>query len=136
MIFHDGGKYRWFFAEHNTVGNQRRRGVHHVGVTGNTRQRFFNTFHLADRYFELATNMRIGTCCHGNRFHATCRVRWQRNAAPHRQTFHQHTPALTGHFRATDNVINRYKNIFTQRRTVLERDVQREVATTNFYARC
>ncbi|MCZ5435822.1 FAD:protein FMN transferase, partial [Escherichia coli] len=29
--------------------------IHHVGITGNTRQRLFNPFHLPDLYVDLST---------------------------------------------------------------------------------
>ena len=65
LMIHGG-----FFTEHNAVGNQRCRSIHHVGVPGNTRQRLFNPFHLTNRNFELTANVRIRTRCQRYRFHA------------------------------------------------------------------
>ena len=78
----------------------------------------------------------MGVCTnpHRDRFQTTGRVRRQGNTAANRQTFHQHAPALTGHFWTTDDVVNRYKDILAAGWAVLERYVQREVATTNFNA--
>ena len=63
VILNDSRQHGRFFAEHNAVGNQRCRSIHHVGITGNTRQRLFNPFHLTNRDFELTTNVRIRTRC-------------------------------------------------------------------------
>ncbi|CCK14575.1 hypothetical protein BN136_585 [Cronobacter universalis NCTC 9529] len=76
--------------------------------------------------------MGVGAGGERNRLQATSRVGRQRNAAAHRQAFHQHTPALTGHFRPADNVIDRHKDIVAARRPVLERHVEREVAAADF----
>src|SRR5690606_11868167 len=108
-------------------------GIHHVGITGNTRQRLFNPFHFTNRDFELTADLRVSPNPHRNRFQAAGRVRRQRNAATDRQTFHQHTPALTCHAWAADDVINRYEDIFTTRWTVLEGHVQRDVTTPNLH---
>ena len=70
VILNDSRQHGRFFAEHNAVGNQRCRSIHHVGITGNTRQRLFNPFHLTDRDFELPTNVRIRARCQRYRFHA------------------------------------------------------------------
>ena len=135
MVLHNRRQHGGFFAQHNTVGNQRGCGVHHVGIARNARQRLFDTFHLADGNFELTADMRVSPNPHRHRFQTAGRVRRQGNAAAHRQTFHQHTPALAGHFRSTDDVVNRHKDILTASRAVLERYVQREMTTTNFNPR-
>ena len=70
VILNDSRQHGRFFAEHNAVGNQRCRSIHHVGITGNTRQRLFNPFHLTNRDFELTANVRIRTRCQRYRFHA------------------------------------------------------------------
>ncbi|VFT77140.1 Uncharacterised protein [Klebsiella aerogenes] len=135
VIFHNRGQHCRFLAEHNAVGDQRRRGVHHIGVTRDARQRLFNPFHFADRDFELTANVGVGAGRHGDGFQAAGGVGRQGNAAAHGQTFNQHAPALTGHARAADDVIDRHEDILAAGWAVLERDVQREVATANFHAR-
>ena len=70
VILNDSRQHGRFFAEHNAVGNQRCRSIHHVGITGNTRQRLFNPFHLTDRDFELTANVSIRARCQRYRFHA------------------------------------------------------------------
>ena len=69
VILNDSRQHGRFFAEHNAVGNQRCRSIHHVGITGNTRQRLFNPFHLTNRDFELTANVRIRARCQRYRFH-------------------------------------------------------------------
>ncbi len=70
VILHNCRQYRWFFAKHNAVGNQRGGGIHYVGVACDTRQRFFDPFHFTDRDFELAANVRVGAGSHGDGFQA------------------------------------------------------------------
>ena len=70
VILNDSRQHGRFFAEHNAVGNQRCRSIHHVGITGNTRQRLFNPFHLTNRDFELTANVSIRAGCQRYRFHA------------------------------------------------------------------
>ena len=70
VILNDSRQHGRFFAEHNAVGNQRCRSIHHVGITGNTRQRLFNPFHLTNRDFELTANVSIRARCQRYRFHA------------------------------------------------------------------
>ena len=135
VIFHDRGEHRRFLAEHNAVGDKRRRSVHYISITGNARQRLFNPFHFTDRDFELAANMGVSPGSHSHRFQAAGGVGRQSNTAAHRQTFNQHAPALTGHPRPTNDVIDRHEDIFAAGWAVLERDVKREVATANFHAR-
>ncbi len=135
VILHNRRQHRRFFALHNAGGDQRRRGVHHVGVTGNARQRLFDAFHLADRDSELTTDMRIGAGGERHAFQAAGGVGGQGNAASHRQALNQHPPALTGHLRAADNKIDRHENIVAARRAVLERHVKREMALADFHAR-
>ena len=70
VILNDSRQHGRFFTEHNAVGNQRCCSIHHVGITGNTRQRLFNPFHLTDRDFELTANVRIRARCQRHRLHA------------------------------------------------------------------
>ena len=70
VILNDSRQHGGFFTEHNAVGNQRCRSIHHVGITGNTRQRLFNPFHLTNRDFELTANVSIRARCQRYRFHA------------------------------------------------------------------
>ena len=84
VIFHDSGQHCRFLAEHDAVGDQRRRSVHHIGVTGDTRQRLFNPFHFADGDFELAANMGVSASRHGNGFQTTGGVGRQSNTAADR----------------------------------------------------
>ena len=67
VVFHNRGQHGRFFAQHNAVGNQRCGGIHHVGITCDTRQRLFDTFHLADGDFELTADVRVGTNPHRHR---------------------------------------------------------------------
>jgi hypothetical protein len=57
VILHNRRQHRRFLAQHNAVGNQRGGGIHHVGVTRDTRQRLFDPFHFTDGDFELAANV-------------------------------------------------------------------------------
>ena len=70
VILNDSRQHGRFFTEHNAVGNQRRRSIHYVRITGNTRQRLFNPFHLTYRDFELTTNVSIRPRCQRHRLHA------------------------------------------------------------------
>ncbi len=135
MIFNDRRQHRRFLAKHNPVGNQRSGGVHYVGVACDTRQRLFDPFHFTNRDFELTANVGVGAGRHSDGFQAAGGVGRQSNTATHGQALNQHTPALAGHARAADDVIDRYENIFTTSGAVLERYVQREVTTANFHAR-
>ena len=135
VVFHDGRQHRRFLAQHQAAGDQRSRGIHHIGVTGDTRQWLFDAFHFADRDFELTADMGVSANAQRHGFHATGGVGRQGDATAYRQTFNQHAPALTGHFWPANDVIDRYEHVVTAGRAVLERHVQREVTVTDFNAR-
>ena len=132
VVFHNRGQNRRFFSQHNTGSDQCGGGIHQIGISGNPRQRLLNPFHFADRHSELAADIRISTDCHGRTFQPAGGIGRQGDTTPDRQTLHQHAPALSGHSRPADNIIQRHKDIVAARRAVLKRDVEREMAGTGF----
>ncbi|MNH24240.1 hypothetical protein D3C79_841620 [compost metagenome] len=134
VVFHDGRQHRRFLAQHQAAGDKRCRRIHHIGVTGDTRQRFFDAFHLADRDLELTADMGVSANGQRHRLHAAGRVGRQGDAAAYRQTLNQHAPALAGHFWPADDVIDRHEHVAAAGWPVLERYVQREVAIADFNA--
>ncbi len=131
VVFDDGGDDRGFLAKVDTGHRQVGCGAHNVGVAADAGQRLFNPFHFADGQLELATDAAVGAARQGQHLDTTGAVGGQGDAATDRQTLDQHAPALTGHGRATDNEVERNEHILTLSRTVLERHVEREVATAD-----
>ena len=91
-----------------------------VAENSDLRCRFLHTFEFADFRFELATDLaeRAGhaianfTACSGQSR--------KRNTSTCAQAFNEHTPTFTGHFRATDDPVNRDKYIFAINRPIHE----------------
>ncbi|MNE25829.1 hypothetical protein D3C80_1191710 [compost metagenome] len=133
MVFHDGRQYRRFFALHQRIGDQRGGGIHHIGVTGNTCQRFFNPFHLTDRDFELAANMGVSAGRQSHRFQTASGVGRQSDTTANRQAFNQHPPTLTCHFWPANDVIDRDEHVVAAGWTILEWHVEREVTVADLY---
>ena len=67
VVLHNRGQHGRFFAQHDAVGNQRCSGIHHVGIARDTRQRLFDTFHLADGDFELTADVGVRANPHRDR---------------------------------------------------------------------
>ena len=80
---------------------------------------------------ELTADASIGTGGKRSSLGASCGTGGQRDAATHGQLFHQHAPALADVGRATDDEVERHEYVVTVDGAVLERDVQRQVASAN-----
>ncbi len=59
---------------------------------------------------------------------------WQGNAAADRETLHQHPPALSCHFLATDDVVQRDEDVLAADRAVQEWCTDRTMAAADFHA--
>ena len=128
VVFDDGGDDRGLFAQVHRAGGHAARGVHHVGVAADARQRFLDALELAHRGAELAAHAGIGAHGAGGQLgHAGVGGR-QRDRAAGGQAFHQHAPALAGHGGAADDEVQRHEHVLAARRAVHEHGVQREVA--------
>ena len=134
VVFDDGGDDRGLFAQVHRAGGHAARGVHHVGVAADARQRFLDALELAHRCAELAAHAGIGAHGAGGQLgHAGVGGR-QRDRAAGGQAFHQHAPALAGHGGAADDEVQRHEHVLAARRAVHEHGVQREVAAARVHA--
>ena len=134
VIFGNRRGNRRFFAEINRSRCHLAHCIHHVGIGADAGEGLFDPFEPTNRHLELATH--TGITAHRARRHL-CHAgvrRRQRDRTPGSQALHQHAPALTGHCRTADNVLQRHENVLAARRTVHEHGIKREVAATKIGA--
>ena len=135
VVFGDGGDDRRLLAEVDGAGGHRARGIHHVGIGADARQRLLDALELADGHLELAAH--AGIAADGARRHLGHAGvgRRQRDRAAGSQALHQHAPALAGLLRTADDEVERHEDIGAAHRAVHEHGVEREVAATGIDAR-
>ncbi len=110
------------------AGGHRARRVHGVGESHHARDHRLDALESGHRQVELRADARVGA----GRPHPCQRssggIGGQRDAAAHRQLLHQHAPAAAGQRRAADDAVERHEHVLAEDRSVLKRDVEREVA--------
>ncbi len=105
VVFQNRRRHRRLLALVDGTRCHRNRGVHHIGVAGNARERFADALELRDRLVELPANPRVSAGCIGSRLAAAGGSRRQSNGAADGQQFHQHLPSFAGHFGTSDDGI-------------------------------
>ena len=133
VVFKDGRRYRRLLAAVDHVGGVVHGGLGNVGLAGNASQGCLYAFHLGHRGIELAANAGKATRGAHRIGCSTGRTGRQGDATAHRQAFNQHAPALTGHFLATDDVIQRNEHILAFDRPVHKRRANGAMAATNLH---
>ena len=135
MVLEDGGRYGRLFAAVDGTGGDAARGIHDVAVAQHAGQQCFNALEPTHRQAELLADAGIGAGSPHTRHRATGGTGGQRDAAPHRQLFDEHAPALAGHCHTADQTVERHEHVMALDGAVLEGDVEREMATANLDAR-
>src|SRR5699024_8170462 len=104
--------------------------IHEIVESADLSHRLFNTFKLTDINSKLTTDRRISSNYPSGHLGTARTLSGQRNTTSHTQRLHQHTPAVTGLFGTTNNLINRYDHVFSINGAIIERYAQRIVSTT------
>ena len=131
VVLEHRGRHRRLLAAVDRAGGDRACRVHDVGSAGHAGECRLDALELADRLAELLADPCIGRRGVDRRLGAAGRVRRQRDAAADRELLHQHAPALARHLRPADDAVERQEHVLARERPVLERHVEREVATSD-----
>ena len=131
VVLEDAGGHGGPLAAVDRAGRHRARRVHDVGARGHARDHGLDALELADRQVELAADARVGGGGIDAALGAAGRDRGQRDATPDGQLLDQHAPALARHLRPADDRVQRHEHVLALDRPVLERAVQRKVATAD-----
>ena len=135
MVLDDRRDHRGFFAEVDRARGHRARGVHHVKVAADARERFLDPLEFSDRRLELAAHARVGAGrARGELGVARPRGR-QRDRTSRGEALHQHPPALARHFRPADDPVEGHEHVLAPVRPVLEHRVERVVPPADVDAR-
>ncbi len=105
-----------------------------IGEPDHARDRQLDAFELADRHVELAADARVGAGREHRCLRTAGGIGGQRDAAPDRELLDQHAPALAGHLDAADDGIERHEHVAPAHRSVLERNVERQVTLADLDA--
>ncbi len=135
VVFGDGRGDGRLFALVDRSGGHARHRADRVAEAANARQCLFDALEAADRHAELLADARVGAGRDRGHAHAAGGARGQRNRATHRQALDQHAPALADVGLTADQAVERHEHVLAADRAVLERDVQRQVATSDLEAR-
>ena len=135
MVFDNRRDDRRFFAQIDRAGCHHPRGVHHVSIATDARQRFFDAFKKANRCFELRAHPAVSATGARRQFGGSHAGGWQGNGSPCRQTIHQHAPALPNPFLPANHPIHRNEHILTRIRAILECRIQCIMTPPDVYSR-
>ena len=134
VVLQDRRGHGRLLAVINHVGGVVNRRLGNVGLGGNASQWLLHALHVRHRGIELAADAGEATGSTRSIGRHTGCARRQRNAAPHRQAFHQHAPALPGHVLTANDVVQRDEHVLAPDRAVKERRANRAMATADFHA--
>ena len=104
------------------------RGVHHVGLPPDPRERLFDPLEAPDRETELLPHARVVARGARRQLRCTDREGGEGDAAARGQAVHEHPPSFAGHRGAADDEIERREHVLSVGGTVLERHAERIVA--------
>ena len=134
VVFKDGRRHCRLLTFINHIGSVVYSCLRDIGLGGDSGQRLLHTLHISNRRIELTADTGETTSGANGRRSRTGRTGGQGDAATHRQALNQHTPALTGHIHATDDVVQRNEDIFTLDRAIQERAANRAMTTADLHA--